>query len=84
MDVVMAAGKEVCELVHEQDGEKRQSKGQAADKGRRMAIQESESVEEFIEGERFAASVGDRELCAGDEASYQRQEKQGEGDEKRF
>jgi hypothetical protein len=68
MDVVMAASEEVSQLMSEQDGQKSESKRQAAGKRQGVLINERESVNELVKGDGFIVRVGDGELGAGDEA----------------
>jgi len=72
-NVMVAAGKEMAELVGEKNGEQGESKRQAGGETERVFVEEREGPEEFVEGEGFVAGVSDGELCAGDEAGAERE-----------
>jgi len=81
VNVVMAAGEEMAELVGEKDGEQGQSEGKSGSEGERMAVEEREGAEEFVPGDGFVVGVGDGEVRAGDEAGAKGEEEEGAGDE---
>ena len=68
MDVMMAAGEEMSQLVGEQDHQQREGKGQAARERQGVTIDQGESANEFVEGDGLVVVVGDRELGTGYEA----------------
>jgi len=73
---MVAAGKEMAELVGEKNSEQGESKRQAGGETERVFVEEREGAEEFVEGEGFVPSIGDGELCAGDEAGAEGKEEQ--------
>ena len=81
VDVVVAAGEVVSEFVHEQDGEKCQREREAADECKRMFVEKSERVQEFIEVDRFVFGVSCGEMSARDEASAESDEEENDGEE---
>jgi hypothetical protein len=66
VDLVMAASKEMSQLMGEQDRQQRNGEGKPAGQREGMAINQSESVYEFIERDRFVVSIGDGELGTRD------------------
>lgn len=84
MNVVVAAGEEVAEFVSEKNDEQCDGKGQAGEKASRILVEKSEGAKEVIERDGLIVSVGDGELRAGGEASAERQEKEKNGEKKRF
>lgn len=84
MDVMMAAGEEMSQLVGEQDHQQREGKGQAARERQGVTIDQGESANEFVEGDGLVVGVGDRELGAGYEAGAEREEKESARENKRL
>ncbi len=74
--MMVAAGKEMAELVGEKNGEQGESKRQAGGEAERMFVEKSERVEKFVKREGFVPGISSSELCASDEASAEREEKQ--------
>jgi hypothetical protein len=74
--MMVAAGKEMTELVGEKNGEQGESKRQARGEAKRVFVKKSERAKKFVEGEGFVPGVSSSELCAGDEAGAEREEKQ--------
>jgi hypothetical protein len=81
MDVMVAAGEVVAEFVDEQDGEKRESEGQAADECYGMFVKERQRVYKFVEVDGFVFGVGGCEVGAGDEAGAEGDEEEKDCDE---
>jgi len=62
---MMAAGKEMRELMHEQDRKQRQGEWQPTRESGWLVIQQREVVQEFFKRQGFAVRVSDRELRTG-------------------
>jgi len=61
---MIAAGKEMAELVGKENGEESKSERQARGEAERVFVKESERAEKLVGGEGFVACVGIRELRA--------------------
>ena len=81
VNVVVATGKKVAELVGEKDGQEGESEGKSGSEGERVAVEEREGAQEFVPRDGFIVGVGDGEVRAGDEAGAKGEEEEGAGDE---
>jgi hypothetical protein len=82
--MMIAAGKEMSELVGEENREKSEGKGEAGSEAKRVFVKESERAEEFVERERLILRIGRGELRAGDEAGTKREEEEDAREEQHF
>jgi hypothetical protein len=64
-DVMMTAGKEMAELMGEQNREQSEGEGQTGGESRGVFVKESEGVEKLVERNSLILSVGDGELSSG-------------------
>jgi hypothetical protein len=72
----MAAGEVVAEFVGHEDYQKRYGKRQAIQKRRRMAVSETEGLDESVERNGLIVRVGGGEMRPGEKGCEQRQKKQ--------
>jgi len=79
-NVVVAAGKKMAEFVSEENGHQSQRERKTGGEADRVFIEESERAKKFIRREGLVLRIGGGELCAGDEAGAQRQEKENAGE----
>jgi len=84
MNVVVTAGEEMSKFVSEEDGKKSEREGQSGGERGGLAIDESESADEFVPGDGLVVGVGGGEMRSGYETSAKCQKKEGAGDEERF
>ncbi len=61
----MTAGKEMAELMGEQNREQSEGEGQTGGESRGVFVKESEGVEKLVERNSLILSVGDGELSSG-------------------
>ena len=76
MNVVVAAGEIMAELVREQYGQQGERERQAANQRGRLAIEQRKRADEFVPGDRLILSVGRGEMRARHETGTEREEKQ--------
>lgn len=69
VNVMMAASEEVPQLMRQKNEEQSQRKGETGNEGSRMAVEERETVREFIERDGLILRVSRGELSAGGKAS---------------
>lgn len=84
VNVVVAAGEEVAELVSEKNDEQRGGKGQAGEKASWVFVKKREGAKKIVERDGLVVSVRDGELRAGSEASAECQEKEKNGEKQRL
>jgi hypothetical protein len=75
----MAAGKKMTKFMRQKNEEKSQREGEAAKEGGRMAIEERQGTNKFIDRDGLVVVVGSGKLSAGSEASTEGKEKQHNG-----
>ena len=68
MNMMMAAGEKMAKFMREKNGHERESKGKAAEKGSRIAVEECEGANELVNRDGLVVSVGGGELRTGSEA----------------
>ena len=83
-NVMMTAGKEMAELMGEQDGEQSEGERQAGGKSWWVFVKKGEGVEKLIERNGLILRVGESELSAGNQAGAKSEEKKNTGKIKRF
>jgi hypothetical protein len=82
--MMIAAGKEMSELVGEENREKGEGKGEAGSEAKRVFVKEGERAEKFVEGERLILRIGSGELRAGYEAGAKREKEEDAREEQHF
>ena len=81
VNVMMPAGEEVRQLMHQQNSEQSKREWQPGDESSRVLIQQSEIVEKFFEREGFAVSISDRKLRTGDKTGAESHQEETESEE---
>ena len=74
--MMMAAGEVMAQFMREQNAKQRQRKRQSRQQRRRIAIDQSESLQECIERSGPIVRVGGGKMRASNQRSNQRQDKQ--------
>jgi len=83
-NVMMTTGKEMAELMREQDGEQSEGERQAGGKSWWVFVKKGEGAQKLIERNGLILRVGEGELGAGNEAGAKSEEKKNTGKIKRF
>jgi len=73
---MMTAGKEMAELMGEQDGEQSEGERQAGGKSWWVFVKKGEGAQKLIERNGLILRVGEGELGAGNEAGAKSEEKE--------
>jgi len=81
---MMTAGKEMAELMREQDGEQSEGERQAGGKSWWVFVKKGEGAQKLIERNGLILRVGEGELGAGNEAGAKSEEKENAGKIKRL
>lgn len=79
-NMVMTTSEKMAELMCQEDRHECQGEREAAQEASRMAIEEREGANKLIDRDGLIVRVGGGKLCAGSEASAQREKKQHEGE----
>ena len=74
VNMMIAAGKEMAELVGEKNGKQSKSKWQACGEAERIFVKKSETAQKFVEREGLILGIGGGELSSGDEAGAEGEE----------
>jgi hypothetical protein len=83
-NMMVAAGKEMAELVSEKNREQSDSEGDSRGEAGGMLVKKLKSADVFIKGSRLVVGVSDGELRAGGEASAKSKKEEHAGDDEHF
>jgi len=75
-NVMVAASKEMTELVGEEDGHQGEGEGETGGEAERVFVKKSERAEKFVRREGLVPGISGGELRAGDEAGAKGEEEE--------
>ena len=79
-NVMMAAGKKMAEFVRQKNEEESEREGEAAQEGGRMAIEERQGANKFIDRDGLVLVIGNGKLSAGGETGTEGKQKEHNGE----